>query len=689
MSYAVGIDLGTTYTVVACVKDGEAQALENEAGEYLIPSVVSFLPSGEVQVGHAAKQRRLLDPKSTIYSIKRLIGRAWNSADVQEACKRFPFELREGPGQGSLVVARGESYTLPEISAYVLRKALATATQALQGPVTRAVITVPANFNDLQRAATKVAGRVAGLDVVQILNEPTAAALAYGYGRGTDERIAIFDFGGGTFDITILNLSGNVFEVIATAGNTFLGGDDLDWSISERMAEAFLRQHRYDPHTDPTAMERLRIAAETLKIKLSSQSNGFIEVADVATGAGGRAMHFAYSMARHELNLLVDPMLDSAFEVCERALSAANLTPTLLDQVILVGGTTRIPRVRERVTDYFSRVPLDSVHAEEVVALGAAIQAMNITDSVAPSYLEDKSEESLPATSVLAGNQRASLDFPLLSRASTQRSMGDPISESPYTMHVDLPNVVTRNPAQISAAPTLEPLRIPTPPIPFHSPHAPDPLPPPSSAFGLPSLPALSPLSSVPPPLRRSSPNVAALLASPSIAPLLDPSRGRGEGSSAAGNPNSFLPFAPIDTSHSRPVLLDVTPLSLCVETVGGYCDVLVAKNTPVPCEQTRIFVTAQTNQTTVRVRVAQGESKYFEDNTHLGEVHLVGLPQALRGEVTIAVTFSIDAEGIIHVRAYDPSTGNEAQARLQLIGLSTEQEANHLRSRQELQTLV
>jgi len=269
MSAVVGIDLGTTNTVIACVRDGRVHVLADEKGNRLLPSVVSFRTNGEVLVGGAAKLRRLNDAKNTIASIKRLIGRAWGSDEIRRGRQRFAFELKEGPGQGPLVVARGQEYTLPEISAFVLRRAKELAERALGESVDRAVITVPANFNELQRAATKVAGRVAGLDVLRIINEPTAAALAYGLGRAAKERIAIYDFGGGTFDCTLLDLSGNVFEVLATAGDTFLGGDDLDIAVAERMSEAFLHTHRYDPRTDSQAFERLRVAvtlAETAGI---------------------------------------------------------------------------------------------------------------------------------------------------------------------------------------------------------------------------------------------------------------------------------------------------------------------------------------------------------------------------------------------------------------------------------------
>src|SRR5580698_6251047 len=253
MGVAVGIDLGTTNTVVGVVRDGRAVTLADEGGRRLIPSVVSFHPTGKVLVGEAAKERRIIDPTNTISSVKRFIGRSWDMEEVQRARQTLPFELVEGPTQGVAVVARGETYMLPEISAFVLRRAKAVAEAGLGQQVDRAVITVPANFNDLQRAATKLAGKLAGLEVLRIMNEPTAAALAYGQAAGQSERIAVYDLGGGTFDITLLDLSGNVFEVLATGGDTSLGGDDVDMLIATKMAQHILEQHRVDARTDPTA----------------------------------------------------------------------------------------------------------------------------------------------------------------------------------------------------------------------------------------------------------------------------------------------------------------------------------------------------------------------------------------------------------------------------------------------------
>src|SRR5512133_424567 len=280
MGAVVGIDLGTTNTVVAAAREGRPTAIPDESGSTLIPSIVSFLPSGAVLVGSAARERRSVDPRNTVYSIKRLIGRTWGTEEINEAVARFPFELREGPGRATFVVARGETYTLPEISAFVLRKAKSIAELELGEAVDRAVITVPASFNDLQRAATKVAGRVAGLEILRVLNEPTAAAVAFGHASGNRECIAVYDFGGGTFDFTLLRLTDDVFEVLATGGNTYLGGDDIDSAIVRQISGRLPGGPRLDPKTDAETFERLRGAAVQLKIDLSISSDARIRLAD-------------------------------------------------------------------------------------------------------------------------------------------------------------------------------------------------------------------------------------------------------------------------------------------------------------------------------------------------------------------------------------------------------------------------
>ncbi|MCH2110674.1 MAG: Hsp70 family protein, partial [Polyangiaceae bacterium] len=333
----VGIDLGTTNTVIAAVRDGRAAALKDKLGRALLPSVVSYPLKGEARVGYEGKDRRALDPENTIYSIKRLIGRPFGSEHVQRARTRFPFELTEGPGSTTLVKTHGESHTLPEISALVLEEGRSIAEARLTTPVSDAVITVPANFNDLQRAATKIAGRSAGLNVLRILNEPTAAALAYGFGKKGRERIAIYDFGGGTFDGTILDLAENVFEVLATSGDTFLGGDDLDQAIASRMAEALLEKNRIDASADPMVQEQLRIAAEKLKMDLSTRSQAKARFDE---------LNFEFDMRRAEFEKLAEPYVSRSLEVCQEALDTAGIEPKKLSQILLVGGSTRIPLVR-------------------------------------------------------------------------------------------------------------------------------------------------------------------------------------------------------------------------------------------------------------------------------------------------------------------------------------------------------
>ena len=375
MAFAVGIDLGTTNTVVATVRDGLAATIPDPQGNRLIPSVVSFHPAGSTLVGHPAVERRLIDPANTIFSVKRLMGRPWASPEVQQARTKLPFPIGEGATGGTVVSARGESYSLPEISAFVVRQAKAIAEAALGEPVPRAVITVPANFNDLQRAATKTAGRIAGLEVLRILNEPTAAALAYGPAESGPERIAVFDLGGGTFDVTLLELSGNVFEVLATAGDTALGGDDIDLLVAERMADELLARFRFDARAHGIAFGQLRILAERVKRELSLQEEHEIAGDDIVPGDRGKTVPWRFRLNRTDLERASLPLVERTFGVCQQALDAARVKANELDRVILVGGATRMPLVARRVEQFFGRPPVVRINPDEVVALGAAIQA--------------------------------------------------------------------------------------------------------------------------------------------------------------------------------------------------------------------------------------------------------------------------------------------------------------------------
>jgi molecular chaperone DnaK len=775
----IGIDLGTTNTVVAAVRDGRATAIADEHGQTLIPSVVSFHPNGSVLVGRAAKERRLVDASNTVYSIKRLIGRSWDTEEVRRARTRFAFQMREGPGQATLVVGRGETYTLPEISAFVLRRAKQVAEAALGEKVERAVITVPANFNDLQRAATKVAGRVAGLEVLRILNEPTAAALAYGYGKTTSERLAVYDFGGGTFDVTLLDLSDNVFEVLATSGNTFLGGDDIDLAIAERIATEFLAKYRYDPRSNPQSFERLRVAAEQIKQRLSFDQEAEVTISDVAHGAGGKALDFAYRLTRSELERLIVPILDRTFDVCQEALGIARLTPRDFDQVLLVGGSTRTPLVKKRAEAFFGHEVRSNLSPDEVVALGAAIQANALTGierrrgtippapaalrkqpataprsslgsapGVAPppstqSFGEPRPAGALPALGALAGpRERPPLGTQTLEglgvrgKIRTGPGLGpdaagatgaapppgrstllsadeeaelaahalfDAPHEEPTVRRAGPPKVheesaaftlgdhdieeitaVGRSQADVAAAfddaeltspgeldlDENEPTRVPP-----AAPSAPM-----SRSGAVRTAVGLGPAADI-------AATVGATrtvgMGSPEGEPLAVPTAPL----SAFARPAQALPNAmvpPPAPEPRAPLLIDVTPLTLSVETVRGYCDPIIQRNTPVPCEETRNFVTASDQQTVVRVRVAQGESKRFEQNTLLGEVELPGLPKAPRGTLQISVTFALDAGGMLNVSAKETASGRIVQAQLRLVGLPESDEVGAMALRHE-----
>jgi molecular chaperone DnaK len=665
----VGIDLGTTNTVVACVRNGRVQVLADEQGQRLLPSVVSFHPNGEVLVGHAAKQRRVVDAKNTIASVKRLIGRAWDTDEIKRSRQRFAFELKEGPGQGPLVVARGQEYTLPEISAFVLRRARQITEFALGETADRAVITVPANFNELQRAATKVAGRVAGLDVLRIINEPTAAALAYGLGRSQKERIAVYDFGGGTFDCTLLDLSGNVFEVLATAGDTFLGGDDLDLAIAERMAEALLHAHRYDPRADPQAFERMRAAAEAVKIDLSQNERTRIHLREVGFGVGGSHLDLEFGMTQSELEMLAAPLVDRTFAVCQEALAIARLPVSAFDKVILVGGSTRIPLVRRRVEQFFGTPPLDRVNPEEVVAIGAAIQAAALT--------EVERRRSIPPPPVPAGPRRTypsipadvPADVPDDEEVTVTATVSELLRRSrpPSTSSPDVPRTTQK--MGLGPVPTTT-ARMPiAPAAPAVPPR------PPAAASAPPPVP--EPASTLPHPV-----SFADLLLSTDDAL---PAGGAAKAPRSARSPASEVPpvvMPDLPPVMAVPVLVDVTPRALVVETVGGWCDVVVQRNAKIPCERTRAFTTSSDNQVLVRVRVAQGEDAVFGNNTFLGQVELVGLRAAPRGEVVVQVRFEVDESGTLKVFATDVATGHEAHALLHLVGIAGVKSVESMRTR-------
>ncbi len=495
----IGIDLGTSYSCVAIVENGKPAVIANEWGEKTHASVVSFLEDGRVQVGNDAKHRMITHPKETIYSAKRLIGRHIFSPEVNKAKAVCAYEIVEGPNQGLRIKVREELLSIPQISALVLKEMKAIAEAYLGRSVTKAVVTVPAFFNDNQRQATHDAGRIAGLDVLRIINEPTAAALAYGFGRNISQRVVIYDLGGGTFDVSILEIGGDTFEVLATAGDTYLGGDDIDMRLIDYFADQFMKEHGFNLRSDLVALQRLRDVAEETKKAFSRQNRVKVQIPEIYRNPQGRMFDFTTLIESETFNLLCMDLIQRTFKVCDEAFQSANLTVAQVDGVILVGGPTRLPLVRNAVKQYFGREPLAEVDPDEVVALGAAIQ-------------------------------------------------GDALQAE-------------------------------------------------------------------------------------------------------AGN--AFL--------------LDVTPLSLRIATVGGYTEQIIARNTPVPIDRTRTFTTSRDNQEKVRIRILQGESNRADENSLLGEFEFSGFRSAQRGEVQIEVTFEIDSNGIVNVAARDPETGQSDSIRVQL----------------------
>ena len=510
MSKVIGIALGTTNSCVAVMEGSQAKVLENAEGARTTPSVVAFTDNDEKLIGQPAKRQAVTNPENTIFAVKRLIGRNFNDASVKKDVETSPFKIINSEKGDAWIEAKGQKYSPSQISAFVLQKMKETAEKYLGQEVSKAVITVPAYFNDAQRQATKDAGKIAGLEVLRIINEPTAASLAYGLDKKTNKKIAVYDLGGGTFDVSILELGDGVFEVKSTNGDTFLGGEDFDNAIVEYLLSEFKKENGIDLKSDKLALQRLKEAAEKAKIELSSAAQTEINLPFITADKTG-PKHINLKMTRAKLEALVEDLITRTIPPCQTALKDAGLSASDINEVILVGGMTRMPKVIEEVKNFFGKEPNKSVNPDEVVAMGAAIQA-----------------------GVLQG---------------------------------DVKDVL----------------------------------------------------------------------------------------------------------------LLDVTPLSLGIETLGGVSTKLIEKNTTIPTKKSQVFSTAEDNQPAVSIRVLQGEREMASDNKILGNFELVGIAPAPRGVPQIEVTFDIDANGIVNVSAKDKGTGKEQKIQIQASGGLSDEEINKM----------
>ncbi|MFK7991171.1 MAG: Hsp70 family protein [Sandaracinaceae bacterium] len=700
----IGIDLGTTNSVVAVADGTQSRVLGDAQGRRLVPSVVSFRPDGRKLVGYEARERRLTDAANTVYAVKRLIGRPYDSPEVARARERFAFEIVPNAHGGSVVRVSQGNYALAEISALVLKELKRVAEDALGVPCKQAVVTVPANFNELQRSATQAAGRVAGLDVLRILNEPTAAALAYGHGKGGSEKVAVYDLGGGTFDITILELDHDVFEVLATAGDTFLGGEDIDLAIAERMADAFIKKHRSDPRKSDQVFERLKAAAEWAKCQLTHQARIALEIDDIPVSKR-KVVDFAFALSQAELEELARPLLQRSLDVADRALISSGTSIADLDRVVMVGGMTRMPLVRRMVADFFGQPARTDIDPDLVVAQGAAIHGFSLAgpDVVVPPPKVPKRrtaiemprgpESQIPAQPAFAPHEL--LPGPVPDRRHVARSSVPPgipalpsPSQPPVLSRAQIVVDTPKSDLEIDLEALLPPegdflddLDVLQPPehrrpVSSREPTAPFSIdrrdskkniaPPPLPAAARP--PPVPPPTNVrpPPPSKQPGWGLPAELAGP-LPPL----------------PVTAAPVIAMP-DDAPPLLMDVTPHSLGLETVRGYCRQLIGKNAPLPTEQTRIFTTGSDDQREVAVRIAQGEDDVFENNEVLGEIILDGLPSGARGSVQIEVGFILDASGMLVVSATDLASGRAQEIRISLRGGLSEADVAAMRSRME-----
>ena len=758
----IGIDLGTTNSVVAtCSDDGSPILAKDDDGYKIQPSVVSFHPNGSVAVGAAAKQRRVIDPENTVYSSKRLIGRTFQSPEVSEARQRMPYKITEGANQQPVIQTRAGEFAIPEISAIVLdhMRKIAQATAAEE--VTRTVVTVPASFTDAQRSATATAGAIAGLTVVRVLNEPTAAALAYGHLKTLNKVIAVYDFGGGTFDVTLLQLQDTVYRVLATAGDSFLGGDDIDEHLVDRMVQAFLAKERIDLRTNEAAMQRLRVVAEQAKIQLSRRTKALIKIDEIAYGPGGKPVHLEFQISRDEFVSHVAGTVDRTFPVCKEAVKLAGLKPEQVNDVILVGGTTKMPYVRQRVSQFFRNKARTDINPDEAVAVGAALQADSLRrvlggDAARPTARQAAPPPTPPTPARQPTSTETRTEVDPTPRGTVPSPFGDAEAEIPTRV---VPRPSTERPAQPGAhsdrfqpKPAGQALaRIKTNPglgdtatnvlaaqAPTPNREQPKPRKTIMAAAAPPPIPAIPPatadvdtitLDDTHTNVSRESEPVLELsdvmaLTSDETAELTDvadehaspeaplpasaflPSRGPATGPDsstmiadaglgALGNDRAdsqfnvetltqatqegpTVPRAPVQT----PTIIEVTPHSLGIGTVAGFCEELIERNSRVPAQTQKRFSTSKDSQQTVRIRVCQGESRRLNDNVILGDLLLEGLEPRPRGDTKIEVTFEIDGSGMLHVSARDQQTGQEQRATLSIAGAQSPEELEAAKDR-------
>jgi len=746
---SVGIDLGTTNSCVStCWPNGQPRLLRDEAGVGVIPSVVSFTDDGRVEVGQKARMRLLSDPENTFLSTKRFIGRDMRIDENRYAAKQYAYTIEAGKNGIPMAVTRDRRIPIYQISGAVLRYLKEIAERGVGQEVRKAVITVPANFNEVQRRSTHQAGEFAGFEVLRIFNEPTAAALAYGLGRTSKKVVAVYDFGGGTFDITILRLEDPVFEVMATSGDMLLGGDDFDRRMLEDMFEQFRNEYGFDPSDDLSMVQRFTLGAERMKCQLTDWIVTAFEDRHVRHPDGQTMAPFHYETNRDRFRSLVDDLVEHSFEACDEAFRLASITPAQIDDVILVGGTTRIPFLRERVKQYFGKPPLDKIQPDVVVSMGAAIQAYSLSggDLVYPAAAGDmlpirKVEARPPAPKPMKGQEfellddlSADLEAEEAAAVSRLTGAGKTVPGTPVTKPAGgsvpppLPAAASKPPsappaakgrtlpfiqspaAQEDVLPVLQEHRKPSRPVPIDA-ELPTPFSTPEELTLDPDLPtrarpvpshpdviadepaAPGPGATLPfgaPPTESDveearSLTFEALEAKPVEAPVVTAEQAakpyvtqellsevqRVEESEAAGQSLSFASDdgKPEAAPARAPLLLDVTANTLGVATLGGYVEVLVSKNSPLPIEKRHLFTTGADYQERASIKVVEGESKRADENHRLGEVELVDMRRAVRGEIKIEVIFEITVDGILQVSARNLETGEAQSARLTLFG--------------------